>query len=63
MTTYQFHVFLSFIWIIIFFCFLIFNYLITKKVRITFSMIQAIITYIIVLGSIQLIHYIEIHYF
>lgn len=42
MTTYQFHVFLSFIWIIIFFCFLIFNYLITKKIRITFSMIQAI---------------------
>lgn len=63
MTTYQFHVFLSFMWIIIFFCYLIFNYLNDKKVLIILSIVEAIVTYIVVLGSIQGIYYIGIYYF
>ena len=63
MTDYQFYIFLSFIWIVLFFCYLIFNYLTSKRVRINYSLIQAIITYIIVIGSIRLLFYIETVYF
>nr|DAX96354.1 MAG TPA: hypothetical protein [Crassvirales sp.] len=56
MTTYQFHVFLSLIGIVICLLYLMFNYLSYKKVFIVRSLVQTIITYIIVISFIRLLY-------
>lgn len=56
MTTYQFHIFLSLIGIVICLLYLMFNYLSYKKVFIVRSLVQTIITYIIVISFIRLLY-------